>query len=180
MSASLTEVILALLVALCVATGEECPPGFFEAGGGCFHVGEQESVGPTMLDWEAARALCVNLVHKGWLVDLATFDSTDQLEGVSEQWSLIADKYDYEYPYMWVGIHKAEDQYVGVDGQAVSLFSNLWREGHPLEENEFAYLNDVTLTSAYSYGRLYVVSSPPAVIRRCMCRAKVVSLDANL
>ncbi|XP_071538981.1 uncharacterized protein [Panulirus ornatus] len=165
-------VFLLPLLLVAVRAGAECPTGFFSALDGCFLVGEQEGGGPTNLGWQAARDRCTALFRGGWTIDLATFDSVAQLESVSQSWAVIGGSFDYEYPYMWVGIHKVGDQFLGVDGKSVSSSSYIWQVAHPRLENQFVYLDDVTLsTGQNSFGRLYAVSSPSTVVRRYMCRA---------
>lgn len=66
--------------------GAQCPDTFFEAGGGCFHVID---TGDTDITWEDARETCIGLSDSGWTVDLASLDSTAQLEAFAEAWATV-------------------------------------------------------------------------------------------
>ncbi|XP_068231944.1 C-type lectin 1-like [Palaemon carinicauda] len=155
-----------------VVSGLECPPEYFEAGNGCFAVFDQPSPAQTDLTWDEARALCQAQEYPGWSCDLATFDGTEQLEAVSEVWSFLSDG---AYPYMWVGISRHSGKWQYVDGRPISLTSNIWRESHPHDMNMHVYLDDVSLsTGVDSYGRLYASCTMGEVMRRYMCRAKIL------
>ncbi|XP_042868040.1 uncharacterized protein LOC122250599 [Penaeus japonicus] len=151
-----------------------CPDGFFEAAGGCFVVHTQPSTGQTDLDWGGARSLCQGLSNSTWSVDLAVFDSSEQLAAVSEAWSSISLTYPYAYPYMWIGVTRQEDAWAWLDGRPLSRFSNMWRVDYPAEaEDTGVYLEDYGLSNgANVFGRLYVGNSGHQWLRRCMCRAK--------
>merc|ERR1712212_58500 len=159
-----------ILVAAALAVGAEaadCPTKFFSAGGGCFQVYDAMEE----ITWEEARAQCVDLSHPGWKVDLASLDSTTQLEAFAEAWE--TEGADYRpYGYMWVGFTRQSGEWANLDGVPLSLKSNIWREGHPHDMNMHVFIEDVTLTSGVeSRGRYYASCTMEATLERGLCRA---------
>ncbi|XP_063585156.1 uncharacterized protein LOC134762553 isoform X3 [Penaeus indicus] len=167
--------VLACVLALASAgLAIECPAGFFEAAGGCFVVYTQPGSDQTNLDWEGARTLCKSMSDSSWTVDLAVFDSSEQLAAVSEAWATIGATYPYPYPYMWIGVERQGETWTWLDGRPLSRFSNMWRVDYPDEAYDTGvYLEDFKLSNgANVYGRLYVGNSGHQWLRRYMCRAK--------
>ncbi|XP_027217480.1 uncharacterized protein [Penaeus vannamei] len=159
-----------LLIAIAVAgtVGAQCPDTFFEAGGGCFHVID---TGDTDITWEDARETCIGLSDSGWTVDLASLDSTAQLEAFAEAWATVGADYR-PYGYMWVGFTRETGEWANLDGVPISLYSNVWREGHPHDMNMYVYIEDVTMTSgSESRGRFYASCTMTDALQRALCRA---------
>nr|XP_027217544.1 uncharacterized protein LOC113810055 [Penaeus vannamei] len=134
---------LLLVAAAAVTVGAQCPDTFFEAGGGCFHVVD---TGDTDITWEDARETCIGLSDSSWTVDLASLDSTAQLEAFAEAWATVGADYR-PYGYMWVGFTRETGQWANLDGVPISLYSNMWRESHPHDMNMYVFIEDVTMTS---------------------------------
>ncbi|CAL4188927.1 unnamed protein product, partial [Meganyctiphanes norvegica] len=151
---------------------ENCPDNFIDAAGGCFYVGQQESPGITEITWLDAQELCSVMSTDEWFTALAKFDSTEQLESLSEQWAIISSSM-YDYPYMWIGLTKelGSDKWMWLDGISLSPYSNMWREGYPTNDGEFAYLVDVKVYGSTEYGRLQIEGMPQVALRRYVCQA---------
>ncbi|XP_071538982.1 uncharacterized protein [Panulirus ornatus] len=167
----LARLVLATVVASVAA---QCPTGFFEAGGGCFGVIDQQGVD---LTWDDCRKLCQDLSTSEFHVDLATFDDAEQLEAFSTAWLVIGATYDPD-PYMWIGVEKVGEEWQTVDGRSVSLQTNMWLVGHPHDMGTAVFLSDVTLdTGENSYGRQYFHCSMGIFEHhsRCLCRATSAS-----
>ncbi|XP_042881106.1 uncharacterized protein LOC122258898 [Penaeus japonicus] len=159
---------LLVVAAVAVTVGAQCPAPFFEAEGGCFHALDS---GETDISWEDAREMCIGLSESGWKVDLASIDSTSQLEAFAEAWATAGADYR-PYGYMWVGFTRESGQWANLDGVPVPLYSNMWREGHPHDMNMYVYIEDVTMTSGTeSRGRFYASCTMQDALQRALCRA---------
>ncbi|XP_063595318.1 uncharacterized protein LOC134772286 [Penaeus indicus] len=157
------------VLALAAATvGAQCPDSFFEAEGGCFQVLDSEA---TPISWDDAREMCIGLSGNGWSVDLASLDTTSQLEAFAEAWDTVGADYR-PYGYMWVGFTRETGQWANLDGVPLSTYSNMWREGHPHDMNMHVFIEDVTTTSGQqSHGRFYASCTMNETLERALCRA---------
>lgn len=125
----------------------------------------------TDITWEDARETCIGLSDSGWTVDLASLDSTAQLEAFAEAWATVGADYR-PYGYMWVGFTRETGEWANLDGVPISLYSNVWREGHPHDMNMYVYIEDVTMTSgSESRGRFYASCTMTDALQRALCRA---------
>nr|XP_027217533.1 uncharacterized protein LOC113810037 isoform X2 [Penaeus vannamei] len=96
---------------------------------------------------------------------------TAQLEAFAEAWATVGADYR-PYGYMWVGFTRETGEWANLDGVPISLYSNVWREGHPHDMNMYVYIEDVTMTSgSESRGRFYASCTMTDALQRALCRA---------
>ncbi|KAK8401187.1 hypothetical protein O3P69_002745 [Scylla paramamosain] len=163
----LQQIIIASLAAFVAA---QCPSNFFESGGHCFSVIDKPGVNMT---WEECRGLCELEGEGEWKVDLAVFDNAEQLEAFSITWLEISNTLP-EHPYMWIGVHKVDGQWVSLDGTHITHQNLMWHVGHPHDMGINTFLEDITRTTGEnSYGRLYMSCSMGVHEHhsRCLCEA---------
>ncbi|KAG0715832.1 hypothetical protein GWK47_011034 [Chionoecetes opilio] len=165
----LHQVIVASLAAFVAA---QCPMDFFESGGRCYSVIDKPGVNMT---WEECRGFCVLKGEGGEMAtDLATFDNAEQLEAFSITWLDISQTIP-EHPYMWIGAHKMDGEWMTLDGTKITLQNLMWHVGHPHDMGINVFLEDISKTTGdNSYGRLYYSCTMGMHEHhsRCLCGAK--------
>ncbi|XP_045123584.1 uncharacterized protein LOC123511620, partial [Portunus trituberculatus] len=153
------------------STAANCPPKFSESGGLCLSVIDKPRVNMT---WEECRGLCEKEAEGEWKADLAVFGNAEELEAFSITWLEISNTLP-DHPYMWIGVHKMDGQWVTLDGTHITLQNLMWHVGHPHDMGTNAFLEDITRTTGEnSYGRLYMSCSMGVHEHhsRCLCEAK--------
>ncbi|KAK3884560.1 hypothetical protein Pcinc_011184 [Petrolisthes cinctipes] len=163
--------LIVAAVVLVATAAAQCPTDFFQSGTGCFGIIDLPGVNMT---WQECRDDCQAISSAEWTVDLASFDDCDDLETFSQTWREVGGSYP-THPYMWMGVHKVNDNWQTVEGQPISLQNPMWEIGHPHTMGVAVFLDDIEISQGLStHGRLYWHCSMGTFEHhsRCLCRAR--------